>query len=172
MNKKLGIVAGIILIGAAGYYACGRLGQEETKTPQQLVEQALQAENPEQREMAAAQLAQFPTKGRKATVQLRTVLKKSDSPVVRATAIQGLASEGDYESMNEIIAALNDPNPLVRGRAGAAVEDMLGLRFDMRHDDPTEKRRVKIQLVKDAWEDMRGSRMLEDWRSRREKLRK
>ncbi len=172
MNRNLGIVAGIVLFVTLAYFAWGWLSEEQPQTPQQLTQQALEAEGPVEREMAVARLAQLPTTGQKASVHLRQVLQKSDLPSVRATAIQGLASEGDYDSLDVIIAALNDPDPLVRGRACAAVEDMLGMRFDMRHDDPIEKRKIKIKLVIDAWQNMQNSPVLEDWKKRRQKMKR
>ena len=170
MNRNLGIVAGCVLIFAVIYFAWGWLGQEQPQTPQQLTQQAIEAKDPVQCEKAVAKLAQLPRTGYKAAKHFREVLKKSDLPTVRATAIQGLSSEGDYDSMSLIIAALDDPDPLVRGRACAAVESMLGVRFDMRHDDSVEKRKVKIKLVKDAWQEMQNSPMMKDWERRRKKV--
>ena len=100
MNRNLGIVAGCVLIFAVIYFAWGWLGQEQPQTPQQLTQQAIEAKDPVQCEKAVAKLAQLPRTGYKAAKHFREVLKKSDLPTVRATAIQGLSSEGDYDSMS------------------------------------------------------------------------
>jgi hypothetical protein len=163
MSKNLVIAAGAFLVVAAMYFGYGWLFAEQPSSPQELAQTALEADSANEREMAVAQLSGL---GRESTEHLQRVLAKGNSPSVRATAIQGLAKQWDYDSMDPIIDALNDDDPLVRGRAGRAVERMLGMQFGLRHDAPVEERKAKIKLVRTAWKQMKTSEVFENWKQR------
>ncbi len=163
MSKNFVIVAGVLLVVAAAYFGWGGLFAERSSSPQELAQTAIEADSADERETAVAQLSGL---GRESTEHLQRVLAKGNSPAVRATAIQGLAKQWDYDSMDPIIDALNDDDPLVRGRAGRAVERMLGMQFGLRHDAPVEEREAKIKLVRTAWQEMKTSEVLENWKQR------
>ncbi len=163
MSRNLIVVACALVVVTITYFGYGWLFAEQPSSPQELAQTALEADSADERETAVAQLSGL---GRESTEHLQRVMIKSNSPAVRATAIQGLARQWDYDSMDAIIDALDDDNPLIRGRAGRAAERMLGLRFDFRYDAPVEERKVKIKLIRAAWRKMKTSEVFENWKQR------
>ena len=163
MRRNLIIIACVLLVVTAVYFGRGWFFAGRPLSPQELARTALQADSAAEREMAVARLSEF---GEGATKHLKRVLAEGNSPAVRAIAIQGLARQWDYDSMDTVIDALDDDDPLVRGRAGRAVEKMLGMRFDLRYDAPVEEREVKIKLVRAAWQEMKTSEVFENWKQR------
>ena len=57
-------------------------------------------------------------------------IKESPSPGVRVAMIQSLAEVYDYTAMPPMLELLEDPDPAVAGKAAAAVQHMLGLRYN------------------------------------------
>jgi hypothetical protein len=88
---------------------------------------------------------------------LRKVLTQSGDPSSKAIAIAGLASLWDYPSMDGMVRALEDSSPLVRARAGAAVQKMLGANHHYRPNDPEDQRAHAIDLIKADWEHLRNA---------------
>ena len=89
--------------------------------------------------------------------QLRAELSQEHPPQVRAAAAAALAAEPetasrDPDTMTALLAALEDPDPVVRGRAGAAVATILNADFYYRAEDPPERRRAAIEKIRTHWE--------------------
>ncbi len=93
----------------------------------------------------------------KSPQQLRAALSQDNPPQVRAAAAAAFAADPetalrDPQTMSALLAALEDPDPLVRGRAGAAVATILNADFYYRADDPPERRQQAIEKIRTHWE--------------------
>jgi hypothetical protein len=124
------------------------------RSPEELVRVALESTDPVQQEKAAVELAEL---GRPALKHLQRLLAESQSNQVRAAVIQGVAFQRDYDSMPILLDAMADPSLVVRGRAGAAVQRLLGLEFSFDADGPPDEREKIITAVRRQWESLRDS---------------
>ncbi|MCG8587453.1 MAG: HEAT repeat domain-containing protein [Pirellulales bacterium] len=97
---------------------------------------------------------------------LRTVFRQSQSPPVRVAAIEGIAKGWDYDAMEDLFAALDDPSVEVRERAGKAVQRMIGLRFPYNASDPPAARAAVVAHMREKWEKLRDTGKLEQWLER------
>lgn len=166
MKKPLVLGAAVLFVALLGVYTWRWLGNfTESEAPEQLASAALDASRAGDRELATAKLADQATAepDDRAKVQLRRVFRESEIPEVRATAMMGLAHGWDYESVDEIIDALADSSPLVRGRAGAAIQQLFGVDFYFRAHDPQPERDKAIAAIRDWWDKLRTSNKLKDW---------
>jgi hypothetical protein len=179
MEQQLRIVAGVLVAVVAAFYAWKYFAAGETSdSPEGLARQALGASNPEEQELACAHLVVLAAKLNKpespnpAREQLIQVFKESKVPSVRATALRGLASIWDYDSMPLMLDALGDESIEVRATAGQAVAHLLSL-------DPTlfdaaatsENRQAAVQGLRDRWQDLKkpgkdGHSRLDLWKER------
>jgi hypothetical protein len=57
-------------------------------------------------------------------------LSAATSADAKAAAIVGIAREGQYSAMPQLIVAIEDGDPIVAGRALAAVQHLLGVRYE------------------------------------------
>jgi HEAT repeat protein len=119
-------------------------------TAQELAQQALSASSVQVQTQAAIQLG---TQG--AMTQLREVVAEARDPEVRAAAVQGLGDLQDFQSVPELLALCNDSSALVRGRAGAALSNILGADFGFEADAPAERRTATIEAMRKMYEQMR-----------------
>jgi HEAT repeat protein len=151
-TQKLAFLIILLLTGAGALAWVYWPRSDRAKTPEQLAEQALSGDNPLVQQMAAAQLSNH---RQAAAPQLRQVLKQASNPDVRAAAAQGLGDVQDFQSVPELLRLCEDPSPLVRGRAGAAVTNIIGMDFFFKADDPPEKRKAVIESMRRAYDQMR-----------------
>ncbi len=86
---------------------------------------------------------------------LRDVLEKGDSKEERAVAAAKLGEMRDEESMPMLLRAMEDPDPVLRGRAAAAVRKIMGADYFFRAGDPPERRKEVIATIKRDWEGYR-----------------
>jgi len=164
MLKKvlLPALGGTILLVAV-VYGCRYWNWEEKRTPEELARIALEGETPEARQLAAAELTEY---GEEAKSLMREVLSQSDHENVRATMIHGLGRIYDYDSMEIILAGLQDESPIVRGRSAVAARKMIGRSF---HYDPSmskEQRAEVVQAIRKEWENIRDSGLIEHFKER------
>jgi len=103
---------------------------------------------------------------------MRKVLSESQSTEVRAQMILGLAQQWDLDSMPAFLAAMDDPSPLIRGRAEMAVKKFLISVGDYRADDPPEQRRLALQAVRKKWDAMRASPRYPSYQERAKAMRR
>jgi hypothetical protein len=115
---------------------------------QELARRALGAATVEEQEQAAIELAR---RGKESVELLRSVLLESRTPEVRAAVVQGLGHQRDVDSLSHLIDAMEDPSPLVRGRAGVAVMLIVGLEVPFSADDPPEERQKAVAFYRDFW---------------------
>lgn len=79
---------------------------------------------------------------------------RKESERVRAAASQSLGFLEVFEAMPVLVDSLDDPSPLVRGRAYAAIRRILQRDFGFRAEDPPEKRQpivARIRMEYPAW---------------------
>jgi HEAT repeat protein len=156
MFKVLIYLAAGLLTLTIGVYGYSALSGRGDKLPPaaKLADQALTASTPDAREKAALDLARF---GQGAEPHLRRVLTESTQASVKAAVIQGLAALGDWESMPQLIDALEDADAQVQGRAQAAVTHLLGKDFFFRPADEPLDVAVAIRGVRAEYERIRTS---------------
>ena len=75
------------------------------------------------------------------------------SVVVRAAAVSVLGQVQAVNEMETLIAALDDPDRMVRVRASASIEHILGRRYEVYLDDPpgSDRRREAVEYVRKVW---------------------
>ncbi len=83
---------------------------------------------------------------------LREVLAQGDSSQSRAVAASKLGEMRDEDSMPALFRAMDDPDPLIRGRAAAAVRKIMGANYFFRATDSPERRKEVIDRIKKDWE--------------------
>jgi HEAT repeat protein len=153
-KQKLAFLIILLLTGAGALAWVYWPRSERAATPEQLVEQALTGDTPLIQQQAATALVAH----QHATApQLRQVLKEARHPDVRAAAAQGLGDVQDFQSVPELLRLCDDPAPLVRGRAGAAVTSIIGMDFFFKAEDPPDQRKAAIESMRRAYEQMRRS---------------
>jgi HEAT repeat protein len=151
-KRNLAFLIILLLTGAGALAWVYWPRSQSAKTPEQLAQQALTGDNPIAQQLAAAQLSNH---RQAAAPQLRQVLKQASNPDVRAAAAQGLGDVQDFQSVPELLRLCDDPSPLVRGRAGAAVTNIIGMDFFFKADDPPEKRKAIVESMRRAYDQMR-----------------
>lgn len=150
MNTSRLLLAGIVTtllaaVGMAGAFR-HRLGAE---SPAACARQALGEGKPVDKARAAARLAALAARPQDGNASatlacLKEVLAKGELPEARAAAVVGLARTGDRSVLPLLVAAIEDDDPLVAGRAVAGAQHLLGVRYgvDERPLDRDERRRL------------------------------
>ena len=152
-QQKLAFLFILILTGAGALaWVYWPRSTRALDTPEELAAQALTGDNAIVQTRAAAQLS---TQG--ATPQLRVVMAQTRDPEVRATAAQALGDLEDFQSVPELLRLCDDPSALVRGRAGSALTNILGMDFFFKADDPPKQRAAAIESMRRAYDQMRRS---------------
>jgi HEAT repeat protein len=148
-NQKLALLF-LVLIAAGAlawmYWPKPRQGA----TADELAEQALSGENGTAQVRATVQLG-----SQRFAPQLREVMTQTRDPEVRATAAQALGNIQDFASVPELLRLCDDPSPLVRGRAGAAVCSILGADFPFHAEMSASERSKVIEAMRKMYEQMR-----------------
>lgn len=144
------------LLAAVGISASW-YGPAATESPRDLARRIIDAESHREQATAATRLAALAAahrtdagpssrpEGRAEVVAgLRETLRSARSGQARAAAVVGLARSGDRSVLPLIVAAIEDHDPLVAGRAVAAAQHMLGVRYgvDERPLDREDCRRI------------------------------
>ena len=80
--------------------------------------------------------------------QVRGMLGDSHPSERRAAAAQRLGHLQDFQSIDQLLNMLDDPSPLVRGRAAVAVTKILGIHFGFRADAPAEERAEAVHAMR------------------------
>ena len=106
------------------------------ETPADLARQAIAAASPKDQAQAATRLAALAAQRRPdgsgaVIASLQETLANGRIPEVRAAAIVGLARTGDRSVLPVLVEAIEDDDALVSGRAVAAVQHLLGVRYEI-----------------------------------------
>jgi hypothetical protein len=160
MGQQLKIVAGVLLVVVVAFYAWWYWPRGEVlEKPEVLAQQALSAASLEQQEQAAAQLVVVAGKLHKtgprnpAREPLVQVFKESKAPSVRVAAIRGLTSIWDYDNLDAMLEAMNDPSAEVQVAAKQMILTLLYLA--PRNFPPAttaEERQAQIEKLRERWE--------------------
>jgi len=134
------------IVAAVLVFAVTRSDKQTLPPAETLYQAAIQpgTEAAAQRE-ATRQLLGHPDASR---AQFRQLASETQDTVVRATALQGLGEADDWESVPQLLAALEDDDPLVRGQAGAALKKIFRVDVGFRAHDPPEQRSQAIQEMR------------------------
>lgn len=141
----------LLLAGVAAVYAWPDKKVEPLDPPEIVAERLEQSDSTDVKVRAAHD---FIRHGERARVQVRQALASHANyePEVVAPLLQATMKNRDLASAPTVIALLEHPDPKVRGRAGAAVRKILGADFGFRANDPPEKRRKIVKIIKDDFE--------------------
>jgi HEAT repeat protein len=170
LKVLLAVLGAVVLcVGAfQAYFYLG--GGEGSASPEQLAQEALSGSTVEDRAKAAVGLENC---GYKAHEELRRVLQESDTAEVRAACIRGLGAIEDYDSMELMMDLLEDESLIVRGTAGSAVTSMLvmasGVQTRFKADGTEEERRQAAETLREEWEQLRESPLLNRYRRKLQK---
>jgi HEAT repeat protein len=123
---------------------------ERELSPEELAERALRAPTVDERQEAAIELARC---GNESVQLLHRVFLESDTPEVRAAIAQGLGHQRHVDSLPDLIDAMEDASPLVRGRAGVAVKRIVGLDVPFGADAAVEERQKAVAFYRRFWEE-------------------
>jgi hypothetical protein len=123
-----------------------------TLDPPQVVAQRLASGKTTDEKVRAAR--DFIRHGPAARLQVRAALDEHAAlaPEVVAPLLQATMKNRDYRSLPTVIQLLEHPDPLVRGRAGAAVRKILGADFGFRANATEDERARIISLIKQDYE--------------------
>lgn len=72
--------------------------------------------------------------------------------VARAQAASKLGALRDEDSMPLLLKAMEDPDPLIRGRAGVAVQKIMKADYYFRAEDPPHRRAEVLAEISRVWE--------------------
>jgi len=150
MDSTRVLLAGIAatLLATCGITAAIR-SRSVAESPLDLARQAVAAGSGPAQARAATRLAALagqphPQGDADVIAGLRDALDHGQTSEVRAAAVVGLARTGDRGLLPLVVAAIEDHDPLVAGRAVAAAQHLLGVRYGVedRPLDREECRRV------------------------------
>lgn len=138
----------------------------EPLDPPGVLAQRLETAPPDQKVKAAND---FVRHGEAARSEVRSALSQHQrhEPEVVAPLLQATMKNRDYRSMPTLLDLLEHEDPIVRGRAGAAIQKILGADLGFRANAPDEERTRVIKLIRQDYENGM-SRMHEFYSGQRE----
>lgn len=141
------IGAGLLIIIAAVLWTTWPDAEEPLAPPVALAQQ-ISSNAPKEEKVKAAQ--DFIRHGEAARVEIRTALDSYEQqpPEVVAPLLQATMKTRDYRSMPTLLKLLEHEDPVVRGRAGAAVQKILGADFGFRANASESERKKVIATIK------------------------
>ncbi|MFP4054746.1 MAG: HEAT repeat domain-containing protein [Phycisphaerae bacterium] len=161
-NIAIAVVSLLVIVAVVEYVWIYVLPEDEPTTGE-LANRAFKAPEVDEREAAVVKLA---NKGRSAVPELRKVLVEAREPEIKAAAVRGLGESFDFASMDRLLDAMEDPSPLVRARAHAAVSRMLGPNAHFDPHAPAAERRKIVKFYRDEWKALRNSQRLREHQAR------
>lgn len=84
----------------------------------------------------------------------------SDDSFVRDERIDAIGQLGqlrDKKSVPVLLQAMEDPDPVIRGKAAVAVGKIMKADFYFRAEDPPKRRAEILQLIRTEWERFRAA---------------
>lgn len=123
---------------------------------EQLIQQALAANDEVQQVQAAQELSRL---GEEGLAGLRKVFTESDNAAVISVSILGLSRQRDYHCMESFIEKLDDPQENVRAAAAKAVVHLLGRDYGFQVRGTLSHRAEFMEKIRDDWEQYRGSEL-------------
>ena len=150
------IALGVICLGFTIWRWVGTAAPDRpSESPDVLLEKISSAPAEDDQFRAARDLVRY---GREARPQLRQAVAASqDKPaVVRRQLYLGVMKAGDWQSLPELFRAMEHPDPIVRGGAGAAAQGIMGMDFQFRANDPPETRAAILKDMRKEFEVVRA----------------
>ena len=186
MNQRILLVILVVVTVLVAIVYGGRLFSERPESPQALAQIVLSNSDPQTKQVAAVKLATLaapplsetetptiekPAIDNEARREVVRVYKESTDRGCRAAMIESLAHGYDYESMPLILDALENLDPLVSGRANAAVARMLNVKIELRAGETAQERKRKVDPVRARWADLEKSGdKLAQWKKRQKEI--
>ena len=117
-------------------------GEQPLDPPEEVAKRLETAKTTEEKVEAAQNLIRH---GEVARTQIRFAIEQNTQaePEVVAPLIQATVKSKDYHSLPTLIKLMESPDPVVRGRAGAAVQKLMGADYGFRAK-MNSKERAKI----------------------------
>jgi len=125
--------------------ALGRVGPESVPT----IKRAMRDKRATVRQKAATSFSQVARP--QDAAPLAEMAREDESPEVRAAAVSGLYHMRAFEQMESLLAAMNDPDIVVRRRAATGAVRIIGIGVDYKPGDPPAKRRAAIREMRAIW---------------------
>jgi len=75
-------------------------------------------------------------------------------PEVVVPLIQATQKARDWRSLPELFKLMEHPDPRIRGKAGAAAQEIMGADYFFRANDPPEKRAEKLAMMKESYRNL------------------
>ena len=140
----LGVIVGLV----AGVRWLWPAASEEPLSPPQALSAVLSGPAPTVEKVRAAQ--QILRHGEAARSEARAAIAaySQHEPAVMAPLLQATAKNKDYRSMPTLLELLDHPEPLVRGRAGAAIQKIMGADYGFRANAPPEERAPLVAAIR------------------------
>lgn len=160
VRRPLLIAAGVLFLIVVVVYGIRLLPSGGPPPAEELARLALEADSAEEREKAAIQLTD--AEGLEALEHLRRVATESKDANVRAVCVLEIGDRRDYESMDLLLAALDDESALVRARAAKAVGRIIGREYHYAHNAPRSERQSTIDAIQACWQEMQTSQAMMD----------
>jgi HEAT repeat protein len=163
-NRLLAGAGVLILVFLSVYGLRALLFGDRQPTAQELVEQCLGQGSDDERVRAAVALSRHPDASPEMLV---LVAQEGRTDGVRAAAIQGLGQLRDVDSLPFLIDWMEDDALLVRGRAGVAADQVLGMRFGFKAGESAKQRARSIMAYRNFWAELQlpeGQDMLQRMR--------
>lgn len=153
MTKPLSVILALLLV----IYLM-TVFWHSASSVEQLVQQALSADEEVQRIQAVQELSRL---GKEGLDGLRQVFGESENAAVISVSLLGLSRQHDYQCMESFIEKLDDPQEAVRAAAAKAVARLLGRDYGFQVRGTVSQRAEFMEKIRDDWEEFRGSELFE-----------
>ncbi len=80
------------------------------------------------------------------------VITSAELPATRAAAAEQLGQLADWQSLPDLLTAMQDANPIVRARAGVAAQKIAGADYGFDADGPAQQRNRIIETLRRYYE--------------------
>ncbi len=151
-KSKLVFLSVVLGLGVAALAWVYWPWEKAKRTPEELVTEALQSDNP-----IAQQRATIELQRQKATGELIDVYRRSTDKDMRASAIQALGDTEVFRTIPTLFEAMDDTSPTVRGAAAAAITRMIGADFHYDATASASEREKTMKQMRNFYERFKGN---------------
>lgn len=121
--------------------------------PEVLEERIVSGETVEQRAEAARDMIYHGEAARGYAGEALSRYERSE-PEVLVPLVQSVQKARDWRSIPRLFELMEHPDPLIRGKAGAAASKIMGADYFFRANDPPEKRAEALARMKEIYANM------------------
>jgi hypothetical protein len=152
MTSKAVLVALGVAVAAMVAWWCWPSGAQRVDPPQVLQERVLQGSSPEVQSQAAQDMVKYkPSEEARTSVHQALAEYRGNEPEVLVPLVQSVLKQRDHKSLPRLLDLMEHPDPRVRGKAGAALSEIMGADYGFRAGDPPEKRRKVLKYVREIY---------------------